>query len=240
MKLTALLILAIAPSAFAAKLADKKVFEAWYLMKKGEKASSSIHESVSNNAKEGSSNLRQSLNLFGKDGALVTVETASLNDEKMTPSWMESVFKSRDGKTWYKRSIKARMNGRFTDAEITVEHLSPKLPTETKTDFMPKDGIFYSSIPRLVAKQKTGLYVVQAIMEDSKLAKLETRNVRIQRLAEKKDFAGVSCSNALVDVGGFGGMMWVTDEGKLCQYDVPSAPLLISLSTAEEAKKAAK
>jgi hypothetical protein len=240
MKLAALLILVILPTAYAAKSNDKKVFEAWYLIKRGDKSASSVHESVSTNAKENSSNLRQSVNLFGKDGALVTIETASLNDEKLTPSWMETVFKSTDGKTWYKRSIKARMNGRFTDAEVTVDHLKPKLPTETKTDFMPKDGIFYSSIPRYVAKLKTGLYVVQAIMEDSKLAKLETRNVRIQRLAEKKDFAGVSCTNAIVDVGGFGGMMWVSDEGKLCQYDVPSAPLLISLSTAEETKKAAK
>src|SRR5262245_24219160 len=131
MKLAVLPVLA-GLAALPAFAKDETVFSAWYLLERGGKAAATIHETVTKNAKDKSTTLKQAWKNFGDTPSTVNLETISVDDKALTPSWMESHFKSKDGKKSFKLRVVAKMNGKFRDAEVTVERLKPKVE-ESKT-----------------------------------------------------------------------------------------------------------
>jgi len=209
----------IFPFARAAETKEKSGLQSWFVSEREGKPAAKIFETVEFNAKEKSSILKQTWSNFGRTST-VSLEAISIDVEKMSPSWMESHFKSADGKEEFKYRIALKRNGKFKDLKISFERVKPKPSVNSKIVPKPPNSIFFSFLPQYLAKLEPGLYTVTAIMEDVEEATLSTRALRIQKLSDQKSFMNEKCSKAIVELGGFDGNYWVSDEGRLCEFTV--------------------
>ena len=199
---------------------DKKGTDSWAILEREGKTLAVVHEKAVRDPKEKSFTLTQTWTNRGKVPGSIEVEAVALDDATLEPSWLHVRYRSADGSESYTYRLALRMNGRFKDLEVTFERLKPKSEKAVKTVPKPSDAIFFSMLPRYVARLKPGFYVATGIMEDTREARLVTRPLRIQKIDEKKKIGGNECEKALVDAGGDSGYLWVTSEGVLCDFEM--------------------
>ena len=86
-------------------------------MEKAGKTVAIVGETIAIEPKENSVTLKKNWKILGAPGSSIAVETISLNNPKLAPSWMQAHFKSSDGKEEYNYRAVAQMNGKFKDFE---------------------------------------------------------------------------------------------------------------------------
>ena len=85
---------------------------------------------------------------------------------------------------------------------------------------------------------KKGVYSIEAIVEDSKDGKFESRPGKAEMEGKSKQVRGQDCRLYRVEFDGSPSQWWITKEGKLCQVLIPQTESELILTTEEEAKKA--
>jgi len=205
----------------------------FYLLKLDGQAKGHYSDSFEIQPAEKSVTTRQEWVDLGAAPSELSLKSISLNDPFLSPVSFETHFKSRDGKKEFKLFVRIKKNGKFKDLSYRFEGIKPVRELREKQFIMPADPIFHSALPRYLAKIEPGMYVMRAILEDVRDAKLETRPMRIIRMAEKKEIKGLICHRSSIDING----VVADDEGKLCALSMPDMKTEFSLSSMEEIKK---
>jgi hypothetical protein len=235
------MILSLAPNSHGADKKAKKAAKSaapdnayWIRMKAGDKTAA-IYMNLTEKRPNNGLYALQRWKMFGEGVvATTTMETLSVDDESLSPSWMESRFDSPVRKSSLKAMVV--MSGKFQDFELTFRSELPKKPKETKRFPMPSRAIFYTSLPRYVARLPPGLHVVTAIIEDGQEPRLNTKLLRINRMSTKRAFGLKTCERAEIDFNGSEGEMWITPEGSLCELILPTSNMRFELVSAAEAE----
>jgi hypothetical protein len=175
---------------------------------------------------------------LGSNSANAELETVTTSDDFLTPVSFDLHFRRRDGSRELKVSAVRKRKGVLRQIEITLEKIKPVASKESKTFPYPQGAVFYSSLPRWLARMKPGLYVMKAIIEDIRELDLVTKPLRITRTSEKKNIGGQECERSYVDHGGDSvADMWVSKDGVLCSSRVSDTGATIESSTEDELKK---
>ncbi len=198
-------------------------------------------ESLEKSKKPRSLTLHQEWTGIGANPINMTMRAVALDDLYLTPVSFETHARSRDGKNESKLFVRVKKNGKFKDLAYRFERIKPVREQPKEKQFiMPPDPLFFSFLPRYLAKIEPGLYVLKAVMEDNQDAKMETRPLRINRMAEKKAIHGTTCERSSIDFNGSVGDWWVSKEGVLCEGGFPELKNSIRAISAEEATKLTK
>lgn len=126
---------------------------------------------------------------------------------------------------------------KFSELNVKMIRIKPKKDHDEKNIVLPNSTIFYSSLPRYLARHEPGMYAVKAIMEDARGLDISLKLLTINRTAESKKFGADTCEKSFVEIQGPMAEVWVTKTGKLCELSIPEANSRISLATEEEIKQ---
>lgn len=209
----------------------------WFLLEVNGKAQAYYSEFIVREPKKSLITVQEWKVLEGIRGES-TVRTATLDDEFLTPVSLDTHFRSKDGKKEHKLEVTMKANGKWKDLEYRFRAIRPLPSRKKKQHMMPKEPLFYSSLPRYLARLNPGLHTVTAIMEDVPGVELAIRLLRLNRMTQTRQISGRTCLRSVVDLNGSEGDMWVTEEGRLCEFTVPAAKTRIVLATEAELKKA--
>jgi hypothetical protein len=119
-----------------------------------------------------------------------------------------------------------------------IHILPPPLTRDEKTFPMAPNTIFYSTLPRYLAKHEPGMYSVNAIMEDIRTLDYVVKILQIRRTSETKKIGALTCEESFVSLNGPMAEYWVAKDGTLCQLSIPESKSLIEMKTEAEAKTA--
>ncbi|HEY8280574.1 MAG TPA: hypothetical protein VIH99_13170 [Bdellovibrionota bacterium] len=214
--------------------------EVWYVVRKNGKTSAVFSESVTKDVAEKSVSIRQKWELIAPARGRIKLESLSVGDATLSPSWMKVRFKKKDGKKEFRFTASAVSDLGKPQFKLEFEQIKPKKKKTEKFFDNPPDGVFYTALPLYLSRLKTGTYLATGIMEDIDSPEFSTKKLRLQRLDESKDIHGERCSRSVVDIGGFPGDLWANAAGRLCELSLPTMKTKISRSTDAEAKKLLK
>lgn len=221
MKLTVLALVAFAHINAHALAAEKASSTSnWFILERDGKPLATIKETIRTDKK--SVSIIQSRTMLGELKGTIETESVSVNNSKLTPSFLHSHTKTPATEIVFRISAKA--DGKVRQFEVTFDPV--KGPGKFDKTRQPEDlgMVFSSALPLYLSKLESGFYVNYVITEDdAETAKIKSRYAKIRRMDETKNIAGEECSRSEVDLGGFPCTIWVNTNGILCEYDMPVA-----------------
>jgi|GEM_PF-5513304 len=207
----------------------------WFLFEREGKPIATVKQTIRTDSAKKSITILQSRTLLGGPKGSLETESVSLNNSKLTPSFLSSKLKAADRELHYR--VMARSKGRLKEFEVVFDPV--KGPGKFDKARVPADidSVFHSALPVYLSRLESGFYVNYVITEDdAEGANVKSRYTKIQRLTEKKEIGGEQCSRSLLEFGGFAANMWVNPDGILCEFDMPSVKTKVTRTTEAKVK----
>jgi len=209
----------------------------WYLVSMNGKPVGTLSESFSRDASDGE--LVTSQNWVSANGEVSEIETLTTPNDDLSPISFNLHYKG-SAKELRLNAILQR-NEHIADMHYKLIQSKPApLKREEKTFPMAPQTIFYSSLPRYLARHASGMYTARAIMEDVRSLDYSVKILQIRRTSESRKFGALTCEQSFVSLNGPMAEFWVAKDGTLCQVAIPESRSLIELKPESEAKSAFK
>lgn len=161
------------------------------------------------------------------------IGSVAADNAKLTPV---AFFSERKGP-----ASEYKIDGRAKNGQLSMNftQMKPKAAKDKKTIGLSASLILSNFVPTLLARSDAGKGVISfnAIVEDARDGKFDSRSGKAEIHGVKKEIKGLSCRRADVEFNGIVGEWWFTQEGKLCAVIMPESKSKLEISTEAEAKK---
>jgi hypothetical protein len=229
---TLILLLAALPAS-AATPASKTLWKEWYVYSVGGVNQGYFEEVMESRPADKQLALTQKWVEMDSGKHETYIGSVAADDAKLTPV---AFFSERKGpRSEYK------IDGRAKNAQLAMNftQVKPKPAKDKKTIGLSANLILSNFVPLLLARSDAGKGEISfnAIVEDARDGKFDSRAGKAEIHGVKKEIKGHSCRRADVEFNGITGEWWFTNEGKLCAVIMPESKAKLEISTEAEAKK---
>ena len=204
-------------SATAKDSAGAKISKApvnWYLATVDGKAVGAYSDSFSRKDETGRALTVQEW--ITKRGDVSRIEAITTSEKELPPVSFNLHYKSADGASELRINAILQRQPHIADLHYKMIRALPAPLTRDEKKFpMAPNTIFYSTLPRYLAKHESGMYSVNAIMEDIRTLDYVVKILQIRRTAESKKIGALTCDQSYVSLNGPMAEIWVAKDGTL-------------------------
>ena len=234
MKIFVLIALFFPLITIAAEKGKTRLWQEWYLFTVGGISQGYFMEEAEKRTTEKHLAISQNWFEIENGGTETFIGSVSKDDNDLTPV---AFFSERKNP---KKSYKVDARVSAGNVEITFKPISPAGINIKDTRNISKGTILSNFLPMKIAKSKTGPISFQAIVEDPKDSKYESRIGKGVVKNDRKKIKTLNCRKAEMQIDGIPSEWWINDDGRICEINFPTAQAKLSLSTEAEVKSALK